>query len=49
MKKVSDNAKQNPKKFWDYVRTKSKTKPGIPDIEKTATKEGNSQTTHIDQ
>ena len=31
-KGVSEAAKDNPKKFWNYVNNKTKTKPGIPDL-----------------
>jgi hypothetical protein len=27
------NAKTNPKKIWSYIRSKTKYKPGIPDIQ----------------
>ena len=34
-KNISINAKSNPKKFWSYVRFKTKYKPGIPDLQTT--------------
>ena len=31
---IAKNAKSNPKHFWRYVQSKSKTRPGIPDLKK---------------
>ena len=38
-KDVSKDAKSNPKKFWNYVNSKTKTKPGIPNLEKPDNKD----------
>ena len=32
---VAKDAKENPKKFWKYVNSKTKTKPGIPNLQKS--------------
>ena len=34
-KSIAKDAKQNPKKFWNYVNNKTKTKPGIPNLQKS--------------
>ena len=34
-KKIAKNVKQNPKAFWRYTLSKLKTRPGIPDLEKS--------------
>jgi hypothetical protein len=33
-KSIASNVKDNPKKFWNYVQTKTKTKTSIPDLYK---------------
>ena len=32
-KSVADEAKSNPKKFWSFTKSKTKTRPGIPELE----------------
>ena len=32
-KEVADNAKTNPKKFWQYINRRTKTTTGIADLE----------------
>ena len=34
---VADNAKSNPKKFWQFVNRKTKTTVGIADLEMSGT------------
>ena len=34
-KNIAKNIKSNPKAFWRYTQSKLKTKPGIPDLEKS--------------
>ena len=34
-KQIADEAKTNPKKFWKYTKSKTKTNTGIPDLERT--------------
>ena len=34
-KDVARDAKENPKRFWKYVNSKTKTKPGIPNLQKS--------------
>ena len=29
---IAENAKHNPKKFWSYVQSKTKTRTSIPDL-----------------
>ena len=36
---ISKDAKENPKKFWSYVNNKTKTKPGIPNLQKSDDKD----------
>ncbi len=36
-KEIAKDAKCNPKKFWNYVSSKSKYKPGIPDLRNNTT------------
>ena len=36
---IARSVKVNPKKFWNYVQSKSKTKSTIPDLYKDETKE----------
>ena len=38
-KNIASSVKVNPKKFWNYVQSKSKTKSTIPDLYKDETKE----------
>ena len=47
-KNISRNAKDNPKKFWQYVKSKTKTKDNIPDLDIPGEDEGNSKTTTND-
>ena len=37
-RKVSREAKTNPKIFWNFVNSKTKTKPGIPNLQKSQDK-----------
>ena len=36
---VAQDAKTNPKKFWNFVNNKTKTKPGIPNLQKSDNKD----------
>jgi hypothetical protein len=47
---VAKDAKQNPKKFWQYAKSKTKTKTEIPDLDvpKQAGSNNEAETTHSD-
>ena len=47
-KKLAHEVKQNPKKFWKYVNSKTKSRSGIPDLNKDPDG-GNGETTGSDQ
>ena len=36
-KEIADNAKSNPKKFWQYINRRTKTSTGIADLENITT------------
>ena len=38
-KNIANSVKDNPQKFWNYAKSKSKTKSTIPDLYKDETKE----------
>ena len=38
-KNIASEAKTNPKKFWNYVNNKTKTKPGVPNLNKSENKD----------
>lgn len=44
-KNIAIEAKKNPKRFWAYVRTKTSTKQGIPQLERKNTDEPTKETT----
>ena len=47
-KKIAENAKTNPKRFWKYSQSKLKTRASIPDLDVTD-KEGNTTKATDDQ
>ena len=49
-KNIAANAKKNPKKFWQYAKSKTKTKTGVSDLEMPGSDGGNgNRTTQSDK
>ena len=46
---IAADAKSNPKKFWKYVNNNLKTKPGIPNLEKTTSTKDKKEVTKNDK